>query len=68
MKVKDRVCDICGRSVYEHATNQYKISLHKRHWETELLWKRLDLCSECYRNLERRIICDMKEKANEVNN
>jgi len=67
MKVRDRVCDICGRSVYGHKT-QYKISLYKRRWETELLWKRLDLCSECYEILERRIICDMKEKANEKNN
>ena len=50
MKVRDRVCDICGCSVYEHACHQYKIS--KRLWEVDTFWKRIDLCEDCYKSLE----------------
>ena len=57
MKVRDRVCDICGESVYKFVEHQYKIS--KRFWLTDICWKKMDLCDDCYRVLERQIL---KEK------
>lgn len=51
MKVKDRVCDICGNSIYRHAAHTYTI--RKRFWETEVFGRRLDVCEECWRKFER---------------
>ena len=62
MKVKDRVCDICGESVYKHACHQYKISISKRLWEVDSRWLKLDLCENCYKILEKSIL----KKKNEL--
>ena len=53
MKVKDRVCDVCGESIYRHAAHTYKIV--KRFPETEFMGQRIDLCERCYKRLERWI-------------
>ena len=45
-KIKIVACDICGKSVYQHARHQYQI--RKRLWEADTLWKQLDLCEECW--------------------
>lgn len=63
MKVKGIICDVCGDSVYKHARYQYR--LKKRFWETEIGWKRMDLCEECYSKMTRWII---KERVNETDN
>lgn len=51
MKIKTRICDICGESIYQHAAHTYTI--RKRMWETETLGKRLDLCEKCWQKFER---------------
>ena len=67
MKVRDRVCDICGESVYKYGEKQYKIS--KRYWLTDICWKKIDLCENCYRILERQILKEkLKEKLGVVRN
>jgi len=54
MKVKDRVCDICGESVYRlRGYSAYKIL--KYDWWVDLFPKKVDLCQNCYRGLERYI-------------
>ena len=54
MKVRDRVCDICGDSIYKHrGWNTYRILKHA--WWFELFPKRVDLCQDCYKGLERFI-------------
>ena len=63
MKVRDRVCDVCGDSVYKHARHQYKLS--KICWETDLFWKRMDLCEECYCIMERWILRERREGGKE---
>ena len=66
MKVRDRVCDICGESVYKHARHQYKLS--KRLWEVNSLWTKVDLCEECWNYMERLILNTKMERANENSN
>ena len=53
MKVKDRVCDICGNSVYERGYRAYRILEHD--WFFDIFPKRVDLCHNCYNGLERYI-------------
>ncbi len=53
MKVKTVVCDICGDTVYKHASHQYRIK--KRMPEITCLWTRMDLCEECWSDLENYI-------------
>ena len=54
MKVRDRVCDICGESVYERGYNTYQILEHR--WWLDYFPKKVDLCQNCYNGLERYII------------
>lgn len=54
MKVKDRVCDICGQSVYKHrGCMTYRILKHD--WYFNIFPRRVDLCRDCYKGLERYI-------------
>lgn len=46
MKIKTRICDICGNPMFRHGRDVYKIK--KRHWETELLGKQMDICDDCF--------------------
>lgn len=46
MKVSTRVCDVCGKPIYQHARHTYE--LRKRFWEIGELGNRVDLCEECY--------------------
>ena len=62
MKVNTVVCDICGETVYNHAHHQYRIK--KRFWETYVLWERMDLCEECWSELEKYIL-EKKSEGNE---
>lgn len=50
MKVKTRICDICGQDVHQHARHAYQISKHK--WEVDFFPKKIDLCENCYMNME----------------
>lgn len=55
MKVRDRVCDICGRSVYEIRTRSCgcrSYQILKRNWDIDIFHKRVDLCELCYKGLE----------------
>ena len=54
MIVKDRVCDICGKSVYERGRNSYQILRHR--WWLDAFPRKVDLCPNCYNALERYII------------
>ena len=55
MKVRDRVCDICGESVYKHrGCKAYRILKHD--WYLDIFPRRVDLCESCYIGLERYII------------
>ena len=58
MRIKDRICDVCGCSVYRHAAHTYTI--RKRFWETETIGRRLDLCEDCWRNFEHWVLGKMK--------
>ena len=53
MKVRDRVCDICGKSVYERGRNSYQILRHR--WWLDAFPRKVDLCHTCYNGLERYI-------------
>ena len=60
MKVKGRICDICGEPVYRHGSHEYKIS--KRFPEWECLWSRIDLCEDCYRKMAEWIMNNKTER------
>jgi len=54
MKVRDRVCDICGESVYKHrGCMTYRILKHD--WYNNIFPRRVDLCRDCYKGLEKYI-------------
>ena len=53
MKVRDRVCDICGESVYERGRNSYQILRHR--WWLDVFPRKVDLCHNCYKGLEKYI-------------
>ncbi len=49
MKINTRICDICGKSIYQHARHTYV--LRKRLWEIGELGNRIDLCEDCYEKM-----------------
>lgn len=58
MKVKTRICDICGESIYRHAAHTYTI--RKRLWEYETIGRRLDMCEKCWIKFEKWLKKEME--------
>ena len=50
MKIKTRICDMCGETVYLHGRSAYQITKHK--WEVDFFPKKIDLCERCYYNMK----------------
>ena len=49
MRIKTRICDVCGDTIYKHAKHTYTI--RKKFWELERIGESLDLCQDCYNQL-----------------
>ena len=65
MKLKGKICDICGKLVYRHNFHEYEI--RKRFpeylWyqpQLECLQSRMVFCKDCHRRMTERV---MKNKA-----
>lgn len=55
-KIKTRICDVCGDTIYQHAKHTYTI--RKRFWEDEIFGHQIDLCQRCYSDF----ICALERK------
>lgn len=52
MKIKTRICDVCGETIYQHTKHIYTI--RKKMPECgEIISKRIDLCEDCWRDFEK---------------